>query len=472
MYKMKRQTKQLNNRKGMALIMAMIFIAVFSTLSAVIVTKTSRNVQTAANHRRGNRAYENALSGLEYMRYWLDRVEMPYTITPAKRFEEARDYVYGEADPAGVTVTTTYDSDGDPNSFSISNFAISTDNKFTATVYKTSNLDIVQVCVTGTSNSLERNVTIDYKITTRSHNVFDFGVATRGPLDLSGSAGLLGTQVAADVYIESVSAGYELSLIGKSQITGDVQLTNPGNTDDTVHLQGGAAAIGSENGADAIANHVTTGVAPVEFPVPVPTYFAKYIETVYDPNTMTLSNGEHRNIKIPAGSSTTDNPMEITGATFNGILYIEAPNSVTFLGSTTINGLIVGAGDVSDNSCSNKISFLGNVISNSVATLPDDYGELRSETGTFLLAPGFMTIFSGDFETLNGAIASNGVKFLGNAGGVIAGSVLNYSNNIMELSGNNDLTFMATAENVVPAGFGPEFVVTCLTTTYSEVALN
>ena len=112
---------------------------------------------------------------------------------------------------------------------------------------------------------------------------------------------------------------------------------------------------------------------------------------------------------------------------------------------------------------------MGTVDSASVSELPEEYGDLREETGTFLMAPGFSTSFGGDFETINGAIAANGITFYGNAGGTIEGSVINYSDTPMELSGNNDLFFNRFADTEIPVGFEPDIVLRYNPATYSEV---
>ena len=123
---------------------------------------------------------------------------------------------------------------------------------------------------------------------------------------------------------------------------------------------------------------------------------------------------------------------------------------------------------MTDDSGTNRIDFLGTVNSSSVSNLPEEYGELREETGTFLMAPGFSLSFGGDFETINGAIAANGVTFSGNAGGTIEGSVLNYSDTAMDLSGNSALVFNRYANTEIPAGFEPEIVLKYDPTSYSE----
>lgn len=114
---------------------------------------------------------------------------------------------------------------------------------------------------------------------------------------------------------------------------------------------------------------------------------------------------------------------------------------------------------------------MGTVDSYPITDLPEEFGELRDETGTFLMAPGFSASFGGDFTTLNGAIAANGISFFGNAGGTIDGSVLNFSDTPMELTGNSDLFFNRSGTAEMPAGFGPEIILYYVSSSYSEVVL-
>jgi hypothetical protein len=273
-----------------------------------------------------------------------------------------------------------------------------------------------------------------------------------------------GANVALDagVYIETDDAN-ALSIIGNSSVAGDVSITHP---DGIVDLQGGQASIGGETGQAAIDNHVTTGVPPTEFPVPDPVYFEHYVQNTYDPN---LPLTEYENVRIPAGTNPT-----FPAITLRGVVFIETPNIVTFSGNTTITGVIVGNGDLADNSGTNQIIFLGTVDSNPVTDLPIEpqFEQLRDERGTFLMAPGFSASFGGDFETLNGAIAANGIEFWGNAGGTINGSVINYSSTPMTVSGNTDLFFNRSGTDQMPAGFGPEIILYYVADSYSEVVPN
>ena len=275
-------------------------------------------------------------------------------------------------------------------------------------------------------------------------SVFDFGVATKGPLHIAGNIELLGVNISieSDVYIVSENSNLALEIIGNSSITGDVFITNP---DATVDLQGDLFSIGGETG-EAALDHVHTGVDPIAFPIPNPSYFEHYV--VSDIN---YPSGETTfvNVRIPPNT----NPSFGGGVTLTGVVFIETPNVVTFTGNVNITGIIVGDGNITDDSGTNRIDFMGTVDSSPVTDLPAEFGELRDETGTFLMAPGFSLWFGGDLATINGAIAANGIQFYGNAGGTIEGSVLNYSDTAMELSANYDLFFNRYADTEMPAGF-------------------
>jgi hypothetical protein len=156
-----------------------------------------------------------------------------------------------------------------------------------------------------------------------------------------------------------------------------------------------------------------------------------------------------------------------------GVVYVEAPNVVTFSGGVNVTGIIVSNGSSTDDSGTNQIVFTGNITSYPISQLPQEerFQGLHSQTGTFMVTPGFRARFGGSFSSLSGAIAANGVEFFGNAGGTINGSIINYSTAAMTLSGNSDMMFNRSGLVEVPAGFVPEIVVHYDPSAYSEVIL-
>lgn len=434
----------------MVLFLSLIFVVLFSSMAFTMLTVSSRNVKVADNHRDANRAFGSALSGVEVMRYWMGRVAMPGSTTD--RFavmssQLAANVALGENNP--ITLNS---SDG---------------TSFYAQLEPISN-ERFRILVTGISGELTRTVDINYTFGVRLESVFDYGVATKGPLQLSGNIQLDGTNIAveADVYIESENSTNVLSIIGNSQIAGEVKVTNP---DGVVTLQGGQAGIGGETGKAAVDNHVTTGVPPTEFPVPNTSHFEQYLTGGDVITADTVLGTSYTNVRIAAGT----NPHFSGNTILNGVVFIETPNVVVFSGNCNITGVIVGDGSMYDDSGTNQLIFLGTVDSRSVSELPADsqFDGLREETGTFVMAPGFKAAFGGNFDTLNGVIAANGIEFFGNAGGTIAGSVVNYADTPMTLSGNSDLFFNRSGITEVPAGFEPEIILHYDSKTYNEVIL-
>jgi len=362
-------------------------------------------------------------------------------------------------------IATTYES----STISIGSVVLdaSAGESFSAVIQPVDD-DTLELEVTGTYKQLSRTIRVNYDFGARVQTVFDYGVATRGPLHLAGNIELEGTNVSveASVYIETEGSDVALSITGNSQVAGDVCITD---SDAAVDLQGGQASIGGETGQDAIDNHVVFGAPPTEFPTPDPDYFEHYAINIIDSSTDTSLDTTFENVKIAAGT----NPTFSGNVTLNGVVFIETPNVVTFTGNASVTAIIVGDGEIEDNSGTNQINFLGNVSSNCVSELPSEeqFSELREETGTFIVAPGFSTSFGGSFDALSGAIASNGIEFFGNAGGTINGSIINYSDEPMTFTGNSDLYFNRSGTAEIPAGFIPQIILVYQSPSYSEIVL-
>jgi hypothetical protein len=426
---------------------------------------SSGNSLVASNLHKANQARSSAESGLEVIRYYLqhDDVSIPGSIKDDDlRFAkfasilEALDQRFVNENNTKVTFgldATPIQLNGDGS------------NNFNAELIP--NGDGIDISVAGRSKGhtekIKRKIASGFTYGTRNNSVFDYGVASKGAVQTS-SISLDGTtlRVEADMYIESMTANQALDM-KNSQIAGDVKIVNPNGY---VSISG-ASSIGGETGINAIQNHVEIGVDPTEFPQPNPSHFEQYVNgvTIDSTNLDTyLNNATLNNVRIAAGT----NPTFDGNTTINGVMYIEQPNVVTIKGGVTINGLIAGNGSVDDNSGTNQLIFEGSVNSSSVASLDESYGELRDETGTFVMAPGFAVSMGGDFGTLNGCIAANGFTTYGNAQGTIGGSIVNYSPETMVLGGN-DLYFNRSGVTEIPAGFEPETVIYYDPSTYEEV---
>ncbi len=448
------------SQKGVVLIICMIFLCIFTALAVSLATMSGTNLQIAANHRKVNRALESALSGVDALRFWLDGIYLPGSVQVNQRLNYINSYLQDNYLNKGISnIATTFNG---TDTITILPVTLDSANSrsFNAVIEKITN-DILRLKVTGHYGPVTRTIAVLYNFKQRGNTVFDFGVATKGPLQMTGNIELEGVNIAveASVYIEAQGAATALDLTGKCSIAGDVSIVDPIAG---VSLSN-PSRIGGEAGQAAIDNHVFKGVPPSEFPVPDPLYFEHYVQNTFDANSSVVL----ENIRIPAGK----NPTFSANVTLNGIIFIETPNVVTFNGNATVTGIIVGDGDLNDNSKTNQLRFLGTVDSRPVTQLPDEFGLLKSETGTFIIAPGFGVSFGGTFNTLNGVIAANGIDFFGNAGGDIEGSIVNYSTDSMTLSGNNELRFNRSGITQSPAGFTPELRLEYDPNSYSEIVL-
>lgn len=464
---MKSVTKKFKHfkRSGAALIISMIFVVLFSTFALSLSSMCTTNVQLADNQRNANRARATAESGLEVVRLWINSVSVPGNVEDNQKFSAVANSLIGCT--YQISDVDLEWIEGSQITVPAVNFGID-DKSFSAVITALPSVDnpeTLEVVVTGNYGSITRQIKAEYIFGERASAIFDYGIGSRGPLSLSGNIELEGINVSVEsnVYIESHNDILALSIIGNSKIAGDVQIVNPIAD---VYLQGGQASIGGETGQAAIDNHVTIGVPPTDFPIPNPSYFEQYVTNIIDSSTDTTADATYENVRIVAGT----NPNFTGHTTLKGIVYIETPNVVTFAGNVDITGIIVGNGDYQDNSSTNQINITGSVVSYPVTDLPDEpnFADIKNEEGTFIIAPGFKTSFGGNFNTLNGTIASNGVEFFGNAGGTINGSLINYSDEEMTLSGNSDLYFNKSGIVEVPAGFYSEYILLYIPSSYIE----
>ncbi len=465
---MKRNMQARKKKSGIALVAAMIFVIVFMALSVGMLTMSSHNMLAARNMHHSNSARSSAESGLQLIRYWTKGIGIPAAVSEIDRYGIVCSQLAAVLAEAGIAV------DISGNELKIGSAAspivIDPESNYTfyARMMSQSQTGNPLFQIVGTSGNVSRRIDVEFTYGVRPNTVFDYGVATRGPLHLIGITTLDGVNIASesDVYIESIETVDALRVEGNSHIAGQVNIVNP---DARVTLRGGRSSIGGQRGLAAMEN-VNAGIPATEFPYPKPKHFDQYANGIeIDSSNLAsyTSNATLENVRIEAGT----NPKFTGDVTIKGIMFIEQPNIVEFDGNVDITGIIIGNGDMHDHSETNKIVFRGNVYSQGVSELPNDprYSGLENETGTFLIAPGFSLSFGGNFGTVNGAISGNGIDFFGNAGGTIQGSVINYSPTPMTVTGNSDLYFNRSGIERLPSGFIQEMRLYYSPASYTEI---
>jgi len=446
------------NRRGTALILSMIFILIFSALAVSMATMTGTNVQLASNQHKVDCALASAESGREVMRYWLSRVTMPSSTPPANYLSITVDHVQMDANSIS-NITVNDDGSIQPVTLDSAN-----GQTFDGQIAIDANQpNILQVYTTGGNGQITRTIRVCYDIEAYEYPIFDFGMATKGPVLFNGNPTITGVNSnnEADIFIESHGDDLALLVTGNTNFDGDISIANS----DANSVFMGDVLIGGDHGQDAIDNHVSTGAESPEFPIADTGHFLQYatgdsIDSSTDiSGSMTLTNAT-----IAAGTD----PCFAGNIIIEGILLIEAPNIVTFTRNVALNGMIVGDGADADNPGTNKISFLGNFATNPYPA-GVEFDAIRSETGSSILAPGFAASFEGNFSALGGVMAVSGAHFSGNVNAMIKGTIINYSDNPTTVMGNARLNFDRSDEIKVPAGFDLRRVLTYDPDSYSEI---
>jgi flagellar basal body-associated protein FliL len=455
-----KQIKQKN--KGSVLIMAMILIVICSALAVSMATMSSANVQLASNQHHIDRALASAESGLEIQRYWLTPIMMPSSTPPADYFSTIVDAVQYDLDANSISNIVLH-NDGSIDSVTLESF---TGQSFSGQLsVDPINPTILQVASTGGNGQISRTIQVEFDIEPYEHPIFDYGLATKGPLNYTGNPTMLGfnSNWEADIYIESSSSLTALSVSGNTNFEGDIIIGNSAANVDFV----GDVNIAGDHGQTAIDNHVTIGAEPVDFPIPDTDRFRPYATgDVIDAST---DLGSYSNILVNNLIAANTNPSFPKSVTIQGILFIEAPNIVIFERNVALQGIIVADGDL-ENPGTNRIDVLGNFASGPYPA-GAEFDAIRAEVGSSIVAPGFAISFQGNFSTLEGVVAVSGVHFSGNVNAMIKGTIINYSETPMIIEGNAVMNFDRAGSTKVPAGFDTHRVLTYNPSSYEELAL-
>jgi hypothetical protein len=450
-------------RKGAVLIIAMIFVVIFSALAVSMASMSGTNAQLASNQHKVGCALGSATSGLEVQRHWLTPVTMPSS-TPINKYFS--------------TIMNTLEYDLDANS--ISNIILkknlgtispvtldsTTGQTFSGLMrISDSNSCVLEVYATGGDGQITRTIKVDFDIEPYKWPIFNYGLATKGPLNYTGNPTTTGATAAweADIYIESTGSDTALSVAGNTNFDGDIMIGNPAAN----ATFGGDVIIDGDNGQTAIDNHVFIGVDPVEFPEPDTARFQPYATGDVIDATTVIADTPNPLVNVTIAANT--NPTFTKGKQIQGILLIKSPNVVTF-DNVDLQGIIVGEGDVTANPVTDRIDVLGNFASGPYPA-GAEFDAIRAEEGSSIVAPGFAMSFQGNFSTLEGVVAVSGVHFSGNVAAEIKGTIINYSDQPMVVEGMATMNFDRSASTKVPAGFDTLRVLTYKPSSYDEFAL-
>jgi len=439
------------HRRGVAYIVSLIILAVFSAIAVAFAVATDMNAQKSANTRQTQAAHLEAESGLSLMHYVTTECKIPIKASGQDLLDALNDELSALLDGTGNLAGTTVGYDG--AKISVPKITSGNGRSFSAELGLVEDL-VAQLRVTGHTDSVNRRIRINYQMNPGDRGVFDYGVATRGTVIMSGNAAILAANPGSDdadmlsTYDGATKPAFDLS--GNAALQGDIATTDPYATVKVT---------------DGFTGDINKGVGNVDFPDVDTSMFEPFATNVI--TTGSTGPGQtFTNVRIKAGT----NPVFDADTVLQGVCFIEAPNQVTFAGKLTVRGVIVTQDAGDDAYDQNWISFSGQVDSYSVATLPGvpEFHELRQLTGSFLLAPGFTAKFSGQFGTVNGAMAAEKFEFSGQASGTVHGTVISYGDVDFVPSGQGQLTIDRSGCPEHPAGFDIRSRLSLIPDSYEE----
>jgi len=450
-------------RRGVVCILAMLFLVFFSVLAVGFFFSTTMSAQISANERSCHESQLAAESGMRFLRYQLSRLSIKPQVSPDKLLEEVNTQLGVLLEGTDNLGTRSIGYDGKKISIPAGPNDLITlsplGQTFRATI--TSSGDRLTVKVVGSSNAslskMCRAVETEFKRTNLPSSVFDFGLASRGKVQVKASSAtsVVGTPD-ADGSILSVFPGSGAISTGSGPIEGDLTVTGSKND---VALGGGTVG-GTADAAAIKARHTHVIDEPL-FPYVDTTVFRPLATNLYVPGAVT-----QKNIRVPANA----NPRFNDGDVINGILYIESPNNVTFRGNAVINGLIVFENKGS--AAANTLDFRGNVSPSSIPAAAEFDAVRAVAKGWAIAAPLASVTMSGSVDgTLEGSVIASSIDLNGSADlHFKSGSIITLGSSPTMIEGKA-VEFAGTAADNPPVS-GVRFLATFLPdlSSYREVA--
>ena len=448
--------------RGVVSILALLLLTVLSTLIISFAQLTGLSLRMGNNFRRTVDARLATESGMAFTIYQLRRVRLPADTTEATLAANLTtalgSRLDGTANLGGAAVTNT------GSEVYVPPIPLDAGSTFCCWILPVGT-DLCRLKVKGSAGGVDRYLTIDLAVTPRLPSVFNYGLASGGPVLLSGASKIVGVNDPAEASVfAAVPAGGEAISIGGNGVTVSGDLFVSGE-DGSVAITG-SPSIGGSTDPATVAEHIHFGVEAPEFPELDVAPLAALATNVVDGSTDTVSPGQtFTNIRIAAGTD----PSFGSDTVINGVVYVEAPNLVSFTGHAQINGMIVTEDKgLPIEQC--QLSFAGTVEAAGVEALPDteEFALVKQHTGTFVLAPGFGATFAGNFSTVSGTIAADQLTFSGTSEGVIRGSVIGLSGLPTQMAGKVEIYVDRVKADPNPAGFVKSLALEPVADSYSE----
>jgi hypothetical protein len=436
----------------------MIFAALFACMALALAIVSESNLAICRNRRDCQQADNLVETGLLLVQSELGGLEVSGADAAALHADLAAHFRTAWSGTGMLDVSSI---DSDANGVTFPDITVTGPDGRTATITLAIAADggvgdasAVTVTATGRYGGAVRKAYYDFHVGSGYPLLRDYGVASQAPISLENNA-----------VIDGLNNDREGSVFSSSDVT-----TRTIELNGTTQISGNAAVSGQNcevyTGPNAtVGGDVQTDVPSHEWPEIDTAPFEQYVENTYN------GDGEEEdavltNIRIPPNTNPTFN-----GNThLYGVVYVEAPNIVTFNDNANICGLVVCEEPAVENFEENQLRFNGTLTASGVEYLPNqsNFEGLRNQEGSFLLAPGFATSFTGNFSTINGGLAAGRLDFSNAASGTVRGNIMNLSDSPLTLCDDAHVTIDKENAPEHPAGIVPRYALLCISGSYRE----
>ena len=421
----------------MALILALLFLSVFTALCTALVSSADLGLQMSNNSRLATDARLAAESGLEFCACLLRTTSITDASTGQSILNSLAADWGGKLNGSAALGGGSVGYDG--STLVIPSIAFDGGKSFGAQVTVSAGKVLllnVDGQVPGLAGQIKRSLSIEMELAARG--AFEYGIYAKGPIVIGNNFNYVGANSPAEASMLSASGGLAIS-VGSGYIGGDVQVCDPGAT----------VAVGATVGGEIIY-----GVDPPE-PNIDGSVFEPFATNIVDAGT-DVSSGTFTNIRVLAGT----NPSFGNGVTILGVMYIEAPNVVTFVNNVTLTGVLVsedpGPGAAPSD---HYVYFKNNLSVFGLDQLPDtpEFAALRALAGPAFLLPGFTLEFKNNFDTVNGTIAAQEMIVKNNLEATVFGSIIILGDGGLTFKNNSGITvdfskYPDLSPGIVPTG--------------------
>ena len=221
---MYREKKSRLKQRGIALIITMIFLAIFSALSVAMFTMSVTSVQASENHMESNHAMNAALSGLEYAKYLVSNagsvdVVLDYAAYKAEDFSSQADAIWNTLAASEQLPVSGTDSDGLPYIES-GNISYSASEATFNVRFTRQDSDTIEVICSGENNNIQRAIGMTFNIEKEDDEILNYGLVGRGRMWLTGD-----TTIHGDIY-----SSWDNASVSPFNVTSDSSVLGTINT--------------------------------------------------------------------------------------------------------------------------------------------------------------------------------------------------------------------------------------------------